>query len=110
MLKSHRPQVCSFFSVEFVRTAYQLDVFEFLTKFNSVNWIRLKSPISNCAVCLPVEKCFLYVCHFSNSKKSEYFRIRNRCQTTVGNTEFQAEHEYQNRLFHFAGMENIQPV
>ena len=53
--------MCFFLSVEFVRTAYRLDVIEFLTKFNSVNWVRLKSPISNCAVCLPVEKCFLYV-------------------------------------------------
>ena len=88
--------------MEFARTAYRLD--------NSVNWVRLKSPISNYAVCLLVEKCFLYVCHFSNSKKSEYFRTRSQCQTTVGNTEFQAEHEYQNCLFHFAGMENIQPV
>ena len=67
--KSHRPQVCSFLSVEFIRTAYRLDVFEFLTKFNTVNWVRFKSPIFNCAVCLPVEKCLLYVCHLSNSKK-----------------------------------------
>ena len=29
-------------------TAYRQEVFEFLTKFNSVNWVRLKSPISTC--------------------------------------------------------------
>ena len=102
--------MCSFFSVEFVRTAYRLDDFEFLTKFNSVNCVRLNSPMSSCAVCLPVENCFLYVCYFSNSKNSEYFRIRNRCPTTAASTEFQAEHEYRNGLFKFVEMENKKRV
>ena len=98
-----------FFSVEFVRTAYRLDIFEFLTKFNSVNCVRLNSPISSCAVCLPVENCLLYVCYFSTPKNSEHFRIRNRCPTTVASTEFQAEHEYRNGLFKFVEMD-ILPV
>jgi hypothetical protein len=53
------------------------------------------------------EKRFLCLCLFSDFKNSEHLRKRNLGSTTVGNTEFHAEHEYQNRSFQFAEMENI---
>jgi hypothetical protein len=97
--------LCSFLHSIFGGSQNRQEVFEFFTKFNSVNWVRL-----NYTDYSPIEKSFLWVCYFFYSENSEHFRKRNRWCITVAGTEFQAEHEYRNRLFQFAEIEFFLPV
>ena len=105
--KSHRPQPCCFAHPSCGGRRNHQDVFEFFTKFTSVNWVRLKSPISSYVVGWSFKKRCLWVCQFSDSKNNWLLRKRNLSWTTVVYTEFQAEHEYQNRSFQFVELENI---
>jgi hypothetical protein len=107
LIKSHRPQPCSFCHSDGVRALYRPNVFEFRFNFTSENWVRLNSPLSTSAVCWALEKLFLSMGQFTVFKISVHFRKRNRCSTTLANTKFHAEHEYGNRLVKFTEMENI---
>jgi hypothetical protein len=91
--------VCSFLLSIFGGRLNRQDVFEFFTKFNSVNWVRLNSSISICAVYLPLERSFLWVCYFFIPKIVSIFENGIDAKQL---SQVQAEHENRNRLFQFA--------
>ena len=101
LFKSHRPQPCSFCHSGFFRNLFRPKKFEFCTNFSSENCVRSNSPFSMFSVCSCFEKSFLCLCQFTDSKNIGRFRKRNLPATIPGDTEFQAEHEYENRLVKF---------
>ena len=101
LYKSHRPQPCSFCHSGFFRNLFRPKKFEFCTNFSSENCVRSNSPFSMFSVCSCFEKSFLCLCQFTDSKNIGRFRKRNLPATIPGDTEFEAEHEYENRLVKF---------
>ena len=100
-IKSHRPQPCSFCHSGFFRNLFHPKKYEFCTNFSSENCVQSNSPLSMFSVSSCFEKSFLCRCQFTDSKNIGRFRKRNLRATIQGDTEFQAEHEYENRLVKF---------